>query len=92
METKAAYSQPLYSQPPPATPSPLSRSLALPVLFCHLLYIYVYIYIHIHRLESSSNEKSKLQFRVKKEISLSKKSSPPSTMHLGRKRDSGVEF
>lgn len=24
---------------PPATPLPLSRSLALPVLFCHLLYI-----------------------------------------------------
>lgn len=40
METKAAYSQPLYSpNHPPATPLPLSRSLALPVLFCHLLYI-----------------------------------------------------
>lgn len=35
METKAAYSQPLYSQPPPATPLSLSRSITLtrPILW-----------------------------------------------------------
>lgn len=44
METKAAYSQPLCSQPPPFTPFhplSLSLSLSLSVLFCDSLYIYM---------------------------------------------------